>query len=108
MSSVEYCIRKGMGASTYSTTKINCHQIIKQLKKMHFEKRLPDKRKVLEKYGLFSSDKIGCLPMDIQGTNLFLVWGCRQNLGHCACPQFCLHPLIWLFQLIVNTLFKQF
>ncbi len=30
----------------FSTCYINCHQLIKQLKKAHFENRLPDKLKI--------------------------------------------------------------
>ena len=55
----------------FSTYYINCHQLIEQLKKAHFENRLPDKLKVLAKYRMFIIDEIGYLPMDIQGANLF-------------------------------------
>ena len=55
----------------FSTYYINCHQLIEQLKKAHFEIRLPDKLKVLAKYRMLIIDEIGYLPMDIQGANLF-------------------------------------
>ncbi len=55
----------------FSTYYINCHQLIEQLKKAHFENRLPDKLKVLSKYRMLIIDEIGYLPMDIQGANLF-------------------------------------
>jgi DNA replication protein DnaC len=54
-----------------STYYINCHQLIEQLKKAHFENRLPDKLRTLGKYKLLIIDEIGYLPMDIQGANLF-------------------------------------
>jgi DNA replication protein DnaC len=54
-----------------STYYINCHNLIEQLKKAHFENRLPDKLRILGKYRLLVIDEIGCLPMDIQGANLF-------------------------------------
>lgn len=55
----------------FSTYYINCHALIEQLKKAHFENCLPDKFKTLGKYKLLIIDEIGYLPMDIQGTNLF-------------------------------------
>ena len=55
----------------FSTYYINRHQLIEQLKKAHFENRLPDKLKVLSKYRMLIIDEIGYLPMDIQGANLF-------------------------------------
>ncbi len=55
----------------FSTYYINCHQLIEQLKKAHFENRLPDKLRVLAKYKMLIIDEIGYLPMDIQGANLF-------------------------------------
>ena len=55
----------------FSTYYINGHQLIEQLKKAHFENRLPDKLKVLSKYRMLIIDEIGYLPMDIQGANLF-------------------------------------
>ena len=54
-----------------STYYINCHQLIEQLKRAHFENRLPDKLKTLGKYKMLIIDEIGYLPMDIQGANLF-------------------------------------
>ena len=42
----------------FSTYYINCHQLIEQLKKAHFENRLPDKLKVLAKYRMFIIDEI--------------------------------------------------
>ena len=55
----------------FSTYYINCHALIEQLKKAHFENKLPDKLKTLAKYKLLIIDEIGYLPMDIQGANLF-------------------------------------
>nr|WP_300909463.1 ATP-binding protein [uncultured Acetatifactor sp.] len=49
----------------------HCHQLIKQLKKAHFENRLPDKLKVLSKYRMLIINETGYLPMNIQGANLF-------------------------------------
>lgn len=63
----------GMVAATnrYSTYYINCLSLIEQMKKAHFENRLPKKLKVLTKYKVLINDEIGYLPMDIQGANLF-------------------------------------
>ena len=63
----------GRAAAGYrrSTYYINCHNLIEQLKKSHFENRLPDKLKTLARYRLLVIDEIGYLPMDIQGANLF-------------------------------------
>jgi DNA replication protein DnaC len=55
----------------YSTYYINCHTLIEQLKKAHFENHLPDKLKMLGRYKVLIIDEIGYLPMDIQGANLF-------------------------------------
>jgi DNA replication protein DnaC len=55
----------------FSVYYINCHTLIEQLKKSHYENRLADKLKVLGKYKLLIIDEIGYLPMDIQGANLF-------------------------------------
>jgi len=55
----------------FSTYYINCHALIEQMKKAHFENRLPDKLKALSRYKLLIIDEIGYLPMDIQGANLF-------------------------------------
>ena len=65
--------RQGLVAAQhrFSTYYINCHQLIEQLKKAHFENRLPDKLKILAKYRMLIIDEIGYLPMDIQGANLF-------------------------------------
>jgi DNA replication protein DnaC len=54
-----------------STYYINCHQLIEQLKRAHFENRLPDKLRTLSKYKLLIIDEIGYLPMNIEGANLF-------------------------------------
>lgn len=43
----------------FSTYYVNCHQLIEQLKKAHFENRLPDKLKVLAKYRMLIIDEIG-------------------------------------------------
>jgi len=64
----------GLAAAEHrcSTYYINCtHTSIEQLKKAHYENRLPDKLKILGKYKLLVIDEIGYLPMDIQGANLF-------------------------------------
>jgi DNA replication protein DnaC len=55
----------------FSMYYINCHTLIEQLKKSHYENRLPDRLKILSKYKLLIIDEIGYLPMDIQGANLF-------------------------------------
>ena len=55
----------------FSMYYINCHTLIEQLKKSHYENRLPDRLKILGKYRLLIIDEIGYLPMDIQGANLF-------------------------------------
>jgi len=55
----------------YSIYYINCHALIEQLKKAHFENRLPDRLRTLGKYKMLIIDEIGYLPMDIQGANLF-------------------------------------
>jgi DNA replication protein DnaC len=55
----------------FSTYYINCHALIEQLKKAHFENRLPDRLRVLSRYRLLIIDEIGYLPMDMQGANLF-------------------------------------
>ena len=55
----------------FSTYYVNCHQLIEQLKKAHFENRLPDRLKILSKYRMLIIDEISYLPMDIQGANLF-------------------------------------
>lgn len=55
----------------YSTYYINCHSLIQQLNKAHFENRLQDKLKTFAKYRVLIIDEIGYLPMDLQGSNLF-------------------------------------
>lgn len=55
----------------YSTYYINCHTLIEQLKKSHYENRLAEKLKTLTKYKVLIIDEIGYLPMDIGGANLF-------------------------------------
>lgn len=55
----------------FSTYYTSCHTLIEQMKKAHFENRLPDKLKALARYKLLIIDEIGYLPMDIQGANLF-------------------------------------
>jgi DNA replication protein DnaC len=55
----------------FSTYYINCHTLIEQLKKAHYENHLPDKLRTLGRYKLLVIDEIGYLPMDIQGANLF-------------------------------------
>lgn len=55
----------------YSTYYINCHTLIEQLKKSHYENRLPEKLKSLVRYRVLIIDETGYLPMDIQGANLF-------------------------------------
>ena len=55
----------------YSTYYINCHNLISQLNKAHFENRLQEKLKTFAKYKVLIIDEIGYLPMDIQGANLF-------------------------------------
>jgi DNA replication protein DnaC len=63
----------GMEAAKHraSTYYINCHTLIEQMKKAHYENRLPDKLRTLSRYKLLIIDEIGYLPMDIQGANLF-------------------------------------
>ena len=46
----------------FSTYYVNCHQLIEQLKKAHFENRLPDKLKILAKYRLLIIDEIYVRP----------------------------------------------
>lgn len=57
--------------SRFSTFYINCHNLIEQLKRSHFENRLHEKMKWFARYKLLIIDEIGYLPMDIQGANLF-------------------------------------
>lgn len=55
----------------FTTYYVNCHQLIEQLKKAHYENHLPDRLKVLSRFKLLIIDEIGYLPMDIEGANLF-------------------------------------
>jgi DNA replication protein DnaC len=55
----------------FSTYYINCHTLIEQLKKAHYENHLPDKLRALSRYKLLIIDEIGYLPMDVHGANLF-------------------------------------
>lgn len=57
--------------SRYSTYYINCHNLISQLNKAHYENRLQERLKTFAKYKVLIIDEIGYLPMDIQGANLF-------------------------------------
>ena len=43
----------------FSTYYVNCHQLIEQLKKAHFENRLPDRLRGLGKYKMLIIDAIG-------------------------------------------------
>lgn len=63
----------GMAAARhrFSIYYINCHQLIEQLKKAHYENKLQDRLRALGKFRLLIIDEIGYLPMDIQGANLF-------------------------------------
>jgi len=58
-------------SNRFTTYYINCHRLIEELNKAHFENRLPEKIKNLGKYSVLIVDEIGYLPMDIQGANLF-------------------------------------
>lgn len=58
-------------AHRFSTYYVSCGQLVEQLKKAHFENRLPDKLKILTKYKLLIIDEIGYLAMDVEGANLF-------------------------------------
>ena len=55
----------------FSTYYINCHKLIAQLNKAHYENTLATKLKTLSKYKLLIIDEIGYLPFDKQGANLF-------------------------------------
>lgn len=55
----------------FSSYFIDCHKLIGQLNKAHFENKLDVKLKTLSKYKLLIIDEIGYLPMDKQGANLF-------------------------------------
>lgn len=58
-------------SSRFTSYYINCHRLIEQLNKAHYENRLPEKLKMFSKYSVLIIDEIGYLPMDIQGANLF-------------------------------------
>lgn len=55
----------------FSTYYINCHELIEQLNKAHYEKRLKRKLKNYAKYKVLVIDEVGYLPLDKQGANLF-------------------------------------
>lgn len=55
----------------FTTYYVNCHNLIEQLKRAHFENKLPDRLRILARFKLLIIDEIGYLPMDIQGANLF-------------------------------------
>lgn len=55
----------------YSTYYINCHKLISQLNKAHYENQLEVKLKKLAAYKVLIIDEIGYLPIDKQGANLF-------------------------------------
>ncbi len=55
----------------FSTYYINCHKLISELNRAHYENKLDIKLKTLSKYKLLVIDEIGYLPLDKQGANLF-------------------------------------
>ena len=55
----------------YSTYYINCHNLITQLNKAHYENRLQERLKIFAKYKVLIIDEIGYLPMDIQEQTSF-------------------------------------
>lgn len=55
----------------YSSYYINCHNLITQLNKACYENRLQERLKNHAKYKVLIIDATGCLPMDMQGVNLF-------------------------------------
>lgn len=55
----------------FSTYYINCHKLISQLNKAHYENQLEAKLKKLSAYKILIIDEIGYLPIDKQGANLF-------------------------------------
>jgi len=71
MRCIEFVTDMVAAKNRYSTYYINCHTLIEQLKKSHYENRLPDKLRILVRYEVLIIDEIGYLPMDIQGANLF-------------------------------------
>jgi DNA replication protein DnaC len=54
-----------------STYFINCHDLISNLKKAHYENRLTEKLKHYAKYKVLIIDEIGYLPVDKEGANMF-------------------------------------
>lgn len=54
----------------FSTYYINCHKLVTQLNKAHYENQLETKLKKLSAYRLLIIDEIGYLPLDKQGANL--------------------------------------
>jgi DNA replication protein DnaC len=73
VSKIHLAVALGMIAAEhrYSTYYINCHNLITQLNKAHYENRLQERLKNFAKYKVLIIDEIGYLPMDIQGANLF-------------------------------------
>jgi len=65
-------IAMGMDTLRYkfSTYYINCHQLVNQLNKAHFENKLESKLKRLCSYRVLIIDELGYLPLDKQGANL--------------------------------------
>ena len=55
----------------YSTYYINCHELIEQLNRAHYENRLKDRLKNYAKYKVLVIDEVGYLSFDKQGANLF-------------------------------------
>jgi DNA replication protein DnaC len=58
-------------SNRFSTYYINCHQLVENLNKAHYENRLAERIKHYAKYAVLIIDEIGYLPLDIQGANLF-------------------------------------
>jgi len=58
-------------SNRFTTYYVNCHNLIDQINKAHYENRLPEKLKQLSKHSVLIIDEIGYLPMDVQGANLF-------------------------------------
>lgn len=50
---------------------VNCHDLVNQLNKAHYENKLKDKLKQFSKHKLLIIDEVGYLPFDKQGANLF-------------------------------------
>ena len=55
----------------FSTYYINCHKLVSQLNKAHYENSLDAKLKKLSSYKVLIIDEIGYLPFDKNGANLF-------------------------------------